>query len=358
MPKRTFKIFDADLHHQFQSLSVLDKYFPEGMTVRDYHPRAPGVMSTGNAYRRDAVPPGGGVPGGDPAFVIEDHMDKFGITYAILNPASILDLGGLPDVDLAAAMAYATNEWTINEWLPVDSRFLAAVCIAPRDPQQAADEIRRVGTNPRFVQVTSTAAPSCLMGSRFMWPIYEACDEVGLPFSTHVGGADHGVNAGTYSAGFASTFCEYHFGICLPAIYNLVSMVTEGVFERFPNMKFVITEYGMAWLPFVLWRLDMEYRANRMDVPWLTKLPSAYIRESVRFTTQPLEEPESPQDLVKFLELFGGDDLLMFASDYPHWDSDTPDLVLRAFPDEWKQKIFWDNAAKLYNLDERLAKAA
>jgi predicted TIM-barrel fold metal-dependent hydrolase len=357
MARKTYRIFDADVHHQYPSLSVLDEYMPEGMSTLGYYTRGSGFVNTGGAYRKDAVPPGGGIPGSDPRFVIEDHIERYGIAYAILNPASLLGIGGLPDVDLAAGLAHATNEWTINEWLPLDERFLASVCVAPRDPQQAADEIRRLGSNRRFVQVTVTASP-CLLGNRFMWPIYEACNEFGLPFATHVGGADAGVNPGSYAGGYPSTFCEYHFGMCIPAIHNLVSMITEGVFERFPNMKLVMNEYGMAWLPFVMWRLDMEYRANRIDLPWLTKLPSEYIKDSVRFTTQPLEEPENPQDLVKFLELIGGDELLIFSSDYPHWDADNPDWSLRAFPDDWKQKIFWDNAAKLYKLDERLAKAA
>jgi predicted TIM-barrel fold metal-dependent hydrolase len=357
VPRSTYRIFDTDVHHQYPSLSVLDKYMPEGNTL-GYYTRGGALPNTGGAYRKDAVPPGGGVPGSDPAFLIEDHMDKYGIEYAILNPASLLGLGGLPDIDLAAAIASATNDWTANEWLPLDDRFLGAICIAPRDPQLAAAEVRRMAPNPRFVQVTVTAAP-LLLGNRFYYPIYEACEELGLPFCFHVGGQDQGVNGGSYPLGSVpSTFCEYHFGMCVPAIYHVVSLVTEGVFERFPNLMVVMNEFGVAWLPFVLWRLDMEYRANRIDVPWLTKLPSEYVKERMRFTTQPLEEPENPRDLVTMLELLEAERWLVFSSDYPHWDSDNPDWSLRAFPDDWKQKIFWDNAASLYRLDERLAKVA
>ena len=188
-----------------------------------------------------------------------------------------------------------------------------------------------------------------------MFPIYKACDEAGLPICLHVGGAEFGVNSGSYSSGSPSTFCEYHFGMCIPAIQHLVSMVTEGVFVRFPNMRLVMNEFGVAWLPFVMWRLDMEYRASRIDVPWLTKLPSEYIKEFVRFTTQPVEEPPDRRDLATLLSLVGGDDLLLFSSDYPHWDSDNPDWALRFFPDDWKPKICWENARELYRLDERLS---
>jgi predicted TIM-barrel fold metal-dependent hydrolase len=207
-----------------------------------------------------------------------------------------------------------------------------------------------------MVQVTVTSLP-CLAGSRFLHPIYEACDELSLPFNLHVGGGDAGVNPGSYPVGRPTTFSEYHLGMCIPALYHVMNMVMEGVFIKYPRIKLVLNEFGVAWLPFVSWRLDMEYRAARDDTPWLTKLPSEYIREFVRFSTQPLEEPGNPKDLVALLSLMHGDEVLMFSSDYPHWDADNPDVVLKAFPDEWKQKIFFDNARDVFRLDQRLGGA-
>ena len=146
--------------------------------------------------------------------------------------------------------------------------------------------------------------------------------------------------------------------MCFTGAEHMMSLVFDGVFVKYPGFRFVLNEYGTSWLPFVLWRMDMESREAREEVPWLTKLPSQYIKDSVRFTTQPLEEPENPRDLVTMLSLIGGDDLLIFSSDYPHWDSDSPDWALRAFPDDWKRKIYWENARAFYKLDERLAEVA
>jgi predicted TIM-barrel fold metal-dependent hydrolase len=101
-----------------------------------------------------------------------------------------------------------------------------------------------------------------------------------------------------------------------------------------------------------MWRLDMEYRAGREDVPWLERLPSEYIRE---FTTQPLEEPANPRDLVKLLELIGGPELLLFSTDYPHWDFDSPKHALRHFPEEWKEQVFYGNAYETFRLGARVA---
>jgi predicted TIM-barrel fold metal-dependent hydrolase len=98
-----------------------------------------------------------------------------------------------------------------------------------------------------------------------------------------------------------------------------------------------------------MWRLDTEHRSSHHTAPWLNRLPSEYIREFVRFTTQPLEEPENPKDLVTLLSLVDAQDLLLYSSDYPQWDAENPDsLALRAFPDDWRSKIFYDNARALY----------
>ena len=53
--------------------------------------------------------------------------------------------------------------------------------------------------------------------------------------------------------------------------------------------------------------------------------------------------------------MIGGERLLMFSSDYPHWDADNPRAALKGFPDAWKERIFFENARETFRLDERLA---
>jgi predicted TIM-barrel fold metal-dependent hydrolase len=348
------RIFDADVHHQYASTAALAPYMPDGDASGIYMPRSGGGSPRGG-MRRDAMPPNGGIAGSVPEFVVENHLERYGIDYALLNPGSPLALGGIPFLDLAADLASATNEWTIQEWFPVDERFLGSILVAPRDPDRAADEIRRHGAHPRMVQVTLTSAPT-LLGDRFMHPIFEAANEFGLPVNLHVGGGNQGVSPGDHPGGstWPTSFLQLHIGMCIPGLYHLISMVSEGVFEKYPRIRFIVNEFGVSWLPFVMWRMDMEYRAAREDVPWLTRLPSAYIRDFVRFTTQPLESPEDPQRMVKLLGLVDAQDMLVFSSDYPHWDFDSPEFALKGFPEEWKRRIYWDNASELFHLERRL----
>src|SRR5260370_9211279 len=137
-----YPVIDADVHHQFPALSALAPYMPDTDPVA-YYNRGSGVINTGGAYRKDSEPPGGRMPGSDPRFTIEDLLDRHGIDRAVLNPGSLLGLGGLPDLDLAARLAAASTDWPVEEWFPVDERFLGTVLIAAADPQLARAEIPR-----------------------------------------------------------------------------------------------------------------------------------------------------------------------------------------------------------------------
>jgi predicted TIM-barrel fold metal-dependent hydrolase len=351
MAKKRYAIVDCDLHHHFPSNAAIAGYLPESPRPAYYTGGGRGIPHPDGAFRLDAAAAEGGVPASDPHVVAHDHLDRHGIDRAILSCGSLLGLSAMHDLDRATELATAINDWTIAEWFPADERFLGSITVATSDPQQAAAEIRRVGTEPRMVQVCATGLP-CLMGNTFLHPIYEACAEVGLPFTLHQGGLQPTPSA------TPTSFVESHTDMCFPALPHLVSMVTEGVFVKYPGLTLVLNEFGVAWLPFVMWRLDMEFRAGRDELPWLTRLPSEYIRDHVRFTTQPLEEPADPKQLVTLLSLVDAQYMLMFSSDYPHWDADNPDTVLRAFPDDWKALIFSENARRTFRLAERLQPAA
>jgi uncharacterized protein len=130
---------------------------------------------------------------------------------------------------------------------------------------------------------------------------------------------------------------------------HTVSLVAEGVFQQFPDLKFVLTEGGVAWMPHLMWRMDKNYRALRQLVPWLTEMPSAVIRRHIRLTTQPIEEPENPKHLLNIFDMLGSDRMLLFSSDYPHWDFDNPLAAFRTLPDgDLKRRILRENALETF----------
>ena len=99
--------------------------------------------------------------------------------------------------------------------------------------------------------------------------------------------------------------------------------------------------------------MDREWRSLRQEVPWVKRLPSDYVAEKVRLATQPVEDMTGDQ-WEKVIDLMGSDEILMFATDYPHFDFDSP---LRSLPPRLpaalKRKILYDNARDFYGLEQR-----
>ena len=189
------------------------------------------------------------------------------------------------------------------------------------------------------------------MGNAKYWAMYEALAAHDMPIAVHpsFSRSYHGTGSGYYSYYF-----EQHTGF-LASVYTLVaSLIFEGVFERFPSLKVVLVELGWSWAAPFSWRLDAAWSVLKDEVPHLQRKPSEYLRDHFWFTTQPIEEPPKPRwlhELVLQLERCGMGDRLMFSSDYPHWDFDSPDEALPAsLADDVRARIFAGNASSLYGI--------
>jgi predicted TIM-barrel fold metal-dependent hydrolase len=362
---RNIPIIDCDFHHTFPSndvfLSYLDPKWHDYFRVygaRGAQPvkfnGAPYPRSqSGDGARRDARPPSGARPGSDLEFAKQQVLDTLPIEFAILN------LGGAPGTSLNyeydAAMARAANRFTEEQWLARDNRFLASICVPFDAPELAAKEIDYwAERNPKFISVyiySHTAQP---FGRQFYWPIFEAAQRNGLTISFHLGPT---ATVPLTASGWPSYYIEEHTLNCGTFPSQLISIVCEGVFERFPNLRLVSMEGGFAWAASLMWRMDKQWKRLQAEMPNLKRLPSEIIREHVRFTTQPMEEPSRPEQLLEIIEHMG-EDMLMFSTDYPHWDFDNPTRAFQTgMSNALRTKIYNGNARKLWNLPEGYAAA-
>jgi predicted TIM-barrel fold metal-dependent hydrolase len=351
-------VIDCDVHNNWTSADVLLPHLAPAF--REYLERGelPGPRgSFPHAHRpwlhpedfkrADATPPGGHAAGADHRFMCEQLLDRYGIDFAILTGEEAIEVSTLANPHYAQALASAYNDWLVEAWLPLDARLRGSLIVAPQDPEGAAREIRRVGGRPDIVQVLVSTGAQRPYGDPFYDPIWEACAELGLPLAAHLGGQG-GVNASPTGCGPPTFFWETHALLCETGMGHVASVIAHGVFERWPGARFVLIECGTAWLPALLWRLDADYRALRKETPWLKRLPSEYARDHVRLTTQPLEQPRNPAALWPALEDVGARDMLLFASDYPHWDFDDARLV--PIPRDWREGVMDGNARALYGL--------
>ncbi len=298
-----------------------------------------------NTSRRDAWPPGGGLPGSDLDFMRAQHLDPNGISLGVLLP--LFGASSSRNHELSAAMCSAINDWQLDEFVSKDARLRGSIQIPHEDAPAAVAEIERHAGNPGFVQIQLGSSTSEPIGRRRYWPIFEAAQRVGLPIGMHVGGSSGHPRTG---GGWASFYGEAHYDLIHGMQAQVASMVLEGVFARWPAVQVALVEGGFAWGPPLAWRLDRLWARMRDEVPHCPRPPSEYMRENLYFTTQPMEEPEVPEDVLLTFEQIGWERVL-FATDYPHWDFDDPKYAFKVqLPEERRRMLFHENAAKLYGL--------
>jgi uncharacterized protein len=315
-------------------------------------PRNMLYVNQAGVLRDDARAPDGSAPGADPAFTARQLLDANEIDRAVLIGGEVLGLGAMPDPDAAAMIASAYNDWLAASWFDADERYRGYLVVGAQDPLLAAQEIRRAAEDERFVGVLLPLT-NILMGQRHYYPIYEAAHEVGIPVAVHPNSGEGIYRTSPPMAGGTPTYyVEWHSGLSQVFQANVISLVVHGVFERFPDLKVIVTEGGLGWIPDVMWRLDKNVKGLRDEVPWIRRLPSEYVVDHVRFTTQPLPEPKRRHHLHVLCEIAHADRTLMFSSDYPHWDFDDPRHALTTLPAAIRQRVASQNAEETYG--ERL----
>ena len=136
----------------------------------------------------------------------------------------------------------------------------------------------------------------------------------------------------------------------------MVSFLAEGVFQKYPKLKIVLAESGFTWLPSLLRRTAKEWRGVRSEVPWIDRSPAEIVADQVRLTLQPVDAPnDDPSILARTLEHIGNDRMLLFSTDYPHWQFDGEEALPDGMPESMLRNLLIDNALETY---PRLREAA
>jgi predicted TIM-barrel fold metal-dependent hydrolase len=355
--RQRLALVDCDVHNAVPSDAALFPYLParwrrhiEQIGSRTYSPYAKGFVypkvSAGGGARLDSWPPSGALPGSDLDFMREQLLDPFGIETAILN--CLYRAAEQRNEEFGAALARAVNDWQIEHWLEPESRLRASITVTYESPDLAAEEIDRVAAHPGFVQVLLFPRTREPLGRRRYRPIFEAAERNGLPVGIHFAST---TAAPITAAGWPSFYIEDHTSMSVAFQAQLASLVLEGTFDRFPELRIALVEGGFGWLPPLLWRLDDLHRGRPHELEHLTRTPSQYVRDHVRLTTQPVEEPENPRDVLGLVDEIGPE-MLMFSTDYPHWDFDHPDRAFQVrLPDRTREMIMRGNARAFYDLD-------
>jgi predicted TIM-barrel fold metal-dependent hydrolase len=287
-------------------------------------------------------------------------LDQFGIDTVIMNPGYTRPQA-IFNEPVIAAIASAHNDYLVEEVFPASDRIKASLMICHRDPQMGAAEIRRVGRHKQFVGVfTSFSGLFESIGTAKHDPILDAMQDYGLVLTAHSEGwFPHFTPLWTGARTWIELFGNAPAGNCMA---HLAAMIVQGMFDKYPSQKVIFQEGGYWWLPDFMLRLDDFYMSSGGDIAlterklaagerWLKKLPSQYVLEHVRFSTQPITIPKNRKHFAWLLELCHAQDLFCFSSDWPHqtmdpanWVVENPDCI----PEEMQKALLSGNARKLY----------
>jgi len=214
-------------------------------------------------------------------------------------------------------------------------------------PEMCVRIIEEFGDKPGVVGLLVTSLRYNPVYHNSYMPVYKMAEERGLVIGFH-----------TVSHWMERPFQQLNRFLTAHALgfplYNMIqasNIIINGIPERFPDLKFLFIEAGVFWIPFLMGRLDSDYLFLHADAPLLTKRPSEYMR-NFYFTSQPLEYTDNNTYMKSVFELFDAENQLLYASDYPHQDFDTPASIydIPFLSEQAKRKILGENALNLFNM--------
>jgi predicted TIM-barrel fold metal-dependent hydrolase len=333
--------YDGDLYPQIGLNAVADKKPEEfGMEPVRYDDMIPGCY--------------------DPAERVKD-MDIDGVHAALCFPSFPGFGGGVfqraQDKELAQECVKAWNDWQLDEWCAyAPSRLIPLALLPTWDPQLSADEIRRVAAKgAKAISFPDGPVPLGLPSFHHPthWdPVWDACEETGLPICLHFG-------SGSFVPGFSfmappPTDEPVPFIVAIGifgtnSMWSTADMIFSGALQRHPNLKIMLSEGGIGWVPYLLERLDYTWERHR----WY----------------HDISKTDRPSDLFKkhfwgcFIDDFHGirtrDEIgvenILIEVDYPHSDSNWPNSRKRIaenlvnVPDDESRLIVETNARNLMN---------
>jgi len=283
-------------------------------------------------------------------------MDAMGTDIAVLFPTPMLTLGLHPQIEVEVALARAYNRWLCEHVLAEEPRIRSMLYLPLNDAEASYRIVREFGGKKGVSGFMVTAARNRPVHHNSFMKVYAAIEELGQPLGFHAG-----YNWNEQSMTMMNKFISVHaIGFVFYNMVHLTNWIINGLPERFPKLKVIWIESGLAWMPFMMQRLDNEYMMRTSEAPALKKKPSDYMRD-MYFTTQPMEITDLAM-LEQTFRMLNAETQVLYSSDYPHWDFDLPSTIydLPFLNEKAKRNILGGNAMRVFNLDlpEKIARVA
>ena len=340
---RPYPVIDCD-GHITESEAQVRKYMDE-----PYRSRGASFLPGGNYWDRN-LSGQLGQEAPDPETWLK-AMDDGGMEQAVLfGSAMAFNISLIWEPDVAIAVAKAYNQFLYEEFLSASPRLKGVAILPLQDMDEAVKELRRavmeLGMKGAMIPAWGLHPP---LGNKQFFPLYEEAQRLNAVIAVHSGtqGIHH------FGADNFERFIEVHT-YCFPVglFKQMTSMMFQGIPERFPELRVGWMEAGCGWLPYWMERMDEEYELRgAVEAPLLKRPPSEYIRDLPWYF-----HTESGERILPYVISVVGEDSIMYASDFPHWDAEYPasiDAMLDRddLTEQAKRKILGENAKRLYGLE-------
>jgi predicted TIM-barrel fold metal-dependent hydrolase len=275
-------------------------------------------------------------------------MESLAIDYMVVFPTPMLFLGMHPQPEMEVWLSRAYNRWLIDNILSADDRIKTLAYIPFNTPVEAERAVKDFADAKGVIGF-------CIPSTRYKpvhhndyMRLYAMIQETGKPVAFHAG-----YHWNDPSLATINRFVGMHaLGFVWCNLVHMTNWILNGIPERFPRLKSIWVESGLAWVPFLMQRLDDQFLMRPSEAPQLKRLPSEYMREHCWYTTQPMEI-SNQKALQCTLEMINAETQLLFASDFPHFDFDLPSTIydLPFLTEQAKRNILGLNAARIFGLD-------
>ncbi|HVV95074.1 MAG TPA: amidohydrolase family protein [Hyphomicrobiales bacterium] len=278
--------------------------------------------------------------------IVRRSMDAMGVDYQVIFPTAMLHVGMNPMEDIEVELSRAYVRWMTERILPEDDRVVALCYLPFNSPEDSEKLVAQVADNPQVVGFTICAVRhKPVHGNQYM-RLYRMIEETGKPLAFHAGpfwGDPSFKQLNRFISMHALSFVHYN-------MIHMTNWIINAMPERFPKLKLMWVESGLAWIPYLMQRLDHEVLLRHNEAPGLKRRPSEYMREMF-YSSQPMERFDL-ELLAMTMKKINAETQLLFSSDWPHWDFDPPSSIttLPFLSDQAKRNILGLNAARLFNL--------
>ena len=274
----------------------------DGLDLNSYPPNMP------LSGRADWRPADGGKPGSDLAMVQRGAFDQLGASHAICNV--LYGAQAVFDPYMAAGLLQGDQRLDRGR-MAVEGHAAARL---DRGADAGAGSRGRGNRAPRRRQPLrlgagagagrDAARPAALLAGVSGRRKIQAADRDPC--------RQRSTGSAPSSVGWPSYRYEYYMAEAQAFQAQILSLIYEGVFGKFPGLKVVLMESGVSWLPAFMWRANKTWRGVRVEVPWVEREPAAIIRDHFRFTMQPFDGPPDAAGVADIIEQIGSDKMFLF----------------------------------------------